>query len=236
MDAPASLEELCRPVFVVFCNYWQLQQMGTSLPMEKFRSDIQTALGNAKVQAASDPNLSREYERIERPLAFFIDFMVHDGKFPFGRDWRELGRNYNELSGDEKFFNLLSEALGDSNAQNLVPLFYTMLGLGFEGAYAQNRGYIAKTMRECAARLPGDLDLMEEPIVKLDLEKRLAGAKKGQALKPLRKTLLVSLLLLLISLIVNFRFFYNTTRPFRESLTAATSQVREIKILPSEVP
>jgi type VI protein secretion system component VasF len=236
MGAPTSLEDICRPVFVAFCNYWQLKQTGTPPAMEKFRTDIQSALREAKLQAVSEPALTREYEQIERPLAFFIDFMVHEGKFPFSTNWRELGRNYNELSGDEKFFNLLSEALADSKAQNLIPLFYTMLGLGFEGAYAQDSAAIATTMRQCAARFPDELDLGEEPIVKLDLENRFAGAKKGQALKPLRMTLLFSFLLLLVSLAVNFKVFYKATLPFRESLTAAAAQAREIKTIPSEAP
>jgi type VI protein secretion system component VasF len=231
---PANIEELCRPVFICLCNYWQLNQAGYPPSMAKFRGDIEAALEDAKFQAAGDAVLSREYERIERPLVFFIDFMVKEGSFPFNRDWRELGRNYNELSGDEKLFNLLSEALGDDKARNIVPLFYTMLGLGFEGAYVNDHGFIEKTMKECAARLPGELDIREEPIVRVDLERRSAGAKKARALRPLRMVLAFSILLLAASLVYNFAVFYDITLPFRESLSGAAVQAREIQALPPQ--
>jgi type VI protein secretion system component VasF len=236
MNAPANIEELCRPVLSTLCNYWQLNQAGYPPAVEKFREDITAALEDAKQNAAVDTGLSREYERIERPLVFFIDFMVKEGNFPFNRDWRELGRNYNELSGDEKFFNLLSDALRDNKAQNTIPLFYTMLGLGFEGAYIHNHGHIEKTMKECAVHFPGELDIREEPIVKVAVDKRLAGLKKGRALRPLRMILFLSVLFLVASLIVNFTVFFDTTLPFRESLSGAAFQAREIKTIPTEAP
>jgi type VI protein secretion system component VasF len=236
MGAPPTLEDICRPVFVAFCNYWQLKQIGTPAGVEKFRGDLQAALSEAKLQALADPALTREYEQIERPLAFFIDFMVHEGRFPFSAAWRELGRNFNELSGDEKFFNLLNEAMEDSRAENLIPLFYTMLGLGFEGAHINDSAAIAGIMRQCAARFPDELDLGAEPIVTVDTENRFAGEKKGGSLRPLRMTLLFSFLLLLVSLAVNFKVFYNSTLTFRETLTAAAAQAREVKTITSEAP
>jgi type VI protein secretion system component VasF len=234
MSAPANIEELCRPVLGALCNYRQLNRAGIPPSLEKFRQDIEASLEDAKHNAAADPALDRDYERIERPLVFFIDFMVKEGNFPFSRDWRELGRNYNELSGDEKFFNLLSNALKDPEARNTIPLFYTLLGLGFEGM--QDRGYIEKTMRECAARLSGELDIREEPILPIKAEERLAGSKKGRTLRPLRTGIVLSLFLLAISLIVNFTVFFSATRPFRESLSAAAARTREPQTLPPGAP
>jgi type VI protein secretion system component VasF len=234
MDAPANLEELCRPVFICLCNYWQLNLAGFPPSLEQFRKDIEASLEDAQRNASRDPALIGDYERIERPLVFFIDFMVKEGSFPFNREWKELGRNYNELSGDEKFFNLLSEALGNSRARATIPLFYTMLGLGFEGA--QDRGFIEKTMRECAAHFPAELDIREEPIVEIATEKRIAGSKRAGALRPLRMALVLSILLLASSLAFNFAVFFKTTRPFREALSGAAAQAGEIPAIPYEVP
>ncbi|MDR1250164.1 MAG: DotU family type IV/VI secretion system protein [Treponema sp.] len=167
--------------------------------------------------------------------ALVIKQMVKEGTFPFNREWRELGRNYNELSGDEKFFNLLADALKDGRAHNTIPLFYTMLGLGFEGTYSNDHGYIEKTMQECAARFPGEFDIREEPIVKVATEKRLAGLKKSRVLRPLRVGIVLSLFLLAVSFIVNFTVFFGATRLFRETLSAA-AQARETKTIPYEVP
>jgi type VI protein secretion system component VasF len=236
MNAPANLEELCRPVFVCLCGYWQLNQAGHPPEAEAFREAIEASLEQAKHLAGADPVLFRDYERIERPLVFFIDYMVKEGAFPFKQEWRELGRNYNELSGDEKFFNLLSDALQDGQAAGAVPLFYTMLGLGFEGAHAQDPGFIERTMGECAAQCPGELDIREKPIVPAAGEKRIPGSKKGRILRPLRMVLFSSLLLLVFSLIVNLAVFFKATRPFRESLSAAAVQVREMEASASEAP
>ncbi|MDR1252203.1 MAG: DotU family type IV/VI secretion system protein [Treponema sp.] len=238
MSAPVNIEELCRPVLGTFCNYWQLNQAGSSPSMGRFRQDIEASLEDAKRNAAADPALDRDYERIERPLVFFIDFMVKEGNFPFSRDWQELGRNYNELSGDEKFFNLLSDALKDNKSHNTLPLFYTMLGLGFEGAYSNDRGYIEKTMQECASRFPGEFDIRKEPIVKVAAEKRLAGLKKSRVLQPLRVSIVLSLFLLAVSLIVNFTVFFDITRQFRKSLSdaATAAQRRGIQTIPQEIP
>jgi type VI protein secretion system component VasF len=202
--------------------------------LEKFRGDIEASLEDARLIAAADPALVRDYERIERPLVFFIDFMVKEGSFPFNREWRELGRNYNELSGDEKFFNLLSEALRNSSARNTIPLFYTMLGLGFEGA--EDHGSIEKIMQDCAAQFPTELDIRAEPIVEVATKKRNAGSKKIRALRPLRTALVASVLFLVFSLVVNFAVFSRTTLPFRETLSTAAARTLEIRTIPRELP
>ncbi|MDR1031271.1 MAG: DotU family type IV/VI secretion system protein [Treponema sp.] len=236
MSTPITIEALCRPVFTCFCNYWQLNQAGIPLSLEKFRADIETSLEEAKRKATADPVLTREYDQIERPLVFFIDFMVQESSFPFNQNWRELGRNYNELSGDEKFFNLLSNALQDTEAHTTIPLFYTMLGLGFEGAYMQDHGYIDKTMSQCAALFPKELDIREEPIVEVSTKARIAGSKKARLLQPLRIALIGSLCFLAFSLIFNFILFFKATSPFRTYLSGAAVQAREIKTIPYEAP
>ncbi|MDR1986065.1 MAG: DotU family type IV/VI secretion system protein [Treponema sp.] len=236
VSTPVTLEDLCRPIFTCFCNYWQLNQAGIPLSLEKFRADIESSLEEAKQRAATDPVLGREYNQIERPLVFFIDFMVQESSFPFNKNWRELGRNYNELSGDEKFFNLLSEALQDIEARHTIPLFYTMLGLGFEGAYMQDPGYIDKAMNHCMALFPRELNIREEPIVEVPTEKRIARSKKVQILRPLRITLIFSILFLVFSFVFNFATFFKVTYSFRENLSGAAVQAREIKTIPYEAP
>jgi hypothetical protein len=85
---------------------------------EKFRCDIIGILEAAGEKARRDPRLEREFAWIEKPLVFFIDYMVKEGRFPFREGWWELSRNYNELSGDEKFFDLLTETLNHPDCEN----------------------------------------------------------------------------------------------------------------------
>jgi type VI protein secretion system component VasF len=228
-----NIETVCRPVFTCFCNYWQLNEAGHSPTMEKFREEIESALENAKYISESDPTLSREYQRVELPLVFFIDYMVKEGGFPFKNEWRELSRNYNELSGDEKFFNLLSEALENPNDKNTIPVFFTMLRLGFDGVYADDIKSIEKTMRQCIAKMPAKFDIHEDTIVNIDTEKRLAlskNRKRARYSNYLRVTLVASLIFMVLSFIINFFTFLNASSTFRKSLSeaAAAAQMFEI--------
>jgi hypothetical protein len=104
MSGTTGLEKLCNPVFSCICNYWQFSCILDDVDGGKFQQDITGLLADAKEKAEQDPLLAREYAWIEKPLVFFIDYMVKEGRFPFKLEWRELARNYNELSGDEKFF------------------------------------------------------------------------------------------------------------------------------------
>ena len=152
MDGAAELEKLCNPVFLCICNYWHLSAITNYVDMEKFRWDITALLEEAKRNSRRDSLLERQYAWIEKPLVFFIDYMVKEGRFPFSREWLEIARNYNELSGDEKFFNLLSETLENPDFQNSSVLFYVMLGLGFDVAYRFNHEYVEHCMRLCMER------------------------------------------------------------------------------------
>jgi type VI protein secretion system component VasF len=233
MKAVNNIEALCRPVFACLCDYWQLNEMGNPPSMEKFRGDIENALEDAKYAAAASPVLSRDYERIELPLVFFIDYMVKEGNFPFKNDWRELARNYNELSGDEKFFNLLSAALAAPDAGNTIPVFYTMLGLGFDGVYANDNKSIERTMKQCMAKINGEFDICQEPIVNIDTEKRLIESKKNRIpvyMRSLRLTLIGSLIFVIAAFIINFFVFINATSEFRKSLSEASAAAREFGI------
>ncbi|MDR0663692.1 MAG: DotU family type IV/VI secretion system protein [Spirochaetaceae bacterium] len=233
MKAVNSIETLCRPVFTCLCGYWQLNEAGNPPAMEKFREDIENALEDAKYAAASSPVLSRDYGRVELPLVFFIDYMVKEGNFPFKNEWRELARNYNELSGDEKFFNLLSSALAAPDAGHTIPVFYTMLGLGFDGVYVNDNKSIEKTMKECMTRISGEFDICHEPIVSIETENRLAESKKNKMppfLRSLRLTLIGSLIFLVTAFIVNLFVFLGATSEFRRNLSEAAAAAREFEI------
>jgi type VI protein secretion system component VasF len=233
MNATSNVEALCRPVLVLFCNYWQLNEVGNPPTMERFREQIENALEDIKYAAASNPSLSRAYDRIELPLVFFIDYMVKEGSFPFKNEWRELARNYNELSGDEKFFNLLSGVLDSPDAGNTLSVFYTMLGLGFDGVYTNDTKSVERIMKQCMSRLNGEFDICKEPIVSVDTEKRLTLAKKSLHLpqvRSLRIALLGTIAFVLTAFIINLFVFLNATSPFRKGLSEAVETAKQFEI------
>jgi type IV/VI secretion system ImpK/VasF family protein len=233
MNDVNDIETLCKPVFVLFCNYRQLNEAGNPPTMEIFREQIENALEDIKYAVASNPSLSRAYQRIELPLVFFIDYMVKEGSFPFKKEWRELARNYNELSGDEKFFNLLSGALDSPDARNTLSVFYTMLGLGFDGVYANDTKPVERIMKQCMSRLSGEFDIRQEPIVSVDTEKRLTLSKKRIQMpqtRLLRMALIGSITFVIIAFIINLFVFANATSVFRKELSEAVETAKQFEL------
>jgi type VI protein secretion system component VasF len=155
-----TLTELCEPLFQYVCRLSRAAQRGRSPDMDQVRSDIKKIFEEMKTNASASPELSTQYEKIELPLIFFVDFMIKESKLSFSAEWFELGRERKELAGDEKFFDILDETLADtSNAatQRLV-IFYTCIGLGFTGIYTGNPETIRKLMSKISARISNQID------------------------------------------------------------------------------
>jgi type VI protein secretion system component VasF len=221
-----ELEKICNPVFQCVCNYWHLSRLTNTVDREKFRHDITGILEEARERACRDPQLEREFAWIEKPLVFFIDYMVKEGRFPFRTDWWELARSYNELSGDEKFFDLLTETLNHPDRANSFTLFYIMLGLGFDGVYRYKNEYIEQCMRLCRERSAvDDRDIFSESI--LPQPKKKPFFKRRRKLS-VRTALIAGAVFMIIGFIVNLVVFINTTENYRELLkrTAADSLPR----------
>ncbi|MDR3173947.1 MAG: DotU family type IV/VI secretion system protein [Treponema sp.] len=215
MSGITELERICNPVFLCVCKYWQLSGITNYIEKEKFLRDIKQCLGDAKKNAERDPRLAREYAWIEKPLVFFIDYMVKEGRFPFRQEWMELSRNYNELSGDEKFFDLLSETLDYPEFQNSAALFYIMLGLGFDGAYRFNRNYIEECMRLCMEKTVVDFDVYSEPIAAPPPKKH---AFKRRNRLTVGAALIAGAVFMVICFIINLVSYSDATENYREIL------------------
>ena len=162
-----TLLELCEPLFQYVCRLKRLARSSCSLEMDKVRSEIKSIFEGMKSEALNNVELSGQYEKIELPLLFFVDFMIKESKLPFAYDWYELGRERNELAGDEKFFDLLDENLADPSdaaTQRLV-IFYTCIGLGFTGVYTGQIDSIQRLMSKISARISGMIDADEKSYI-----------------------------------------------------------------------
>jgi len=231
----SELEKICSPIFQCVCNYWQLSRITAMVDREKFRQDIMGLLVEAKRQARREPQLDREFAWIEKPLVFFIDYIVKEGRFSFRDDWLELSRNYNELSGDEKFFDLLNDTLRQPGYENSFTLFYIMLGLGFSGAYRYKTAYVEQCMRLCMEKASVENDIYSEPVFPLPKKKALLQRRK---IFTVRTALIASAIFMLICFIINMAVFANTTKHYRELLkqTAADSSPRTMGTVNLTVP
>ncbi|MBN2271789.1 MAG: DotU family type IV/VI secretion system protein [Sedimentisphaerales bacterium] len=155
-----SLLGLCEPAFQYVCRLHRSAQKGCTLDIHKVRSEIKQILDQTKSTAAAKPEAASQYEKVELPLIFFIDFMAKERKLGFGADWVELASERQELAGDEKFFDLLDIELADPSkaATERLAVYYTCLGLGFTGIYFDEPEMIRKLMSRISARLAGITD------------------------------------------------------------------------------
>lgn len=156
-----SLAELCEPFFQYVCRLNRSARKGASIDMTSVRSEILATLEKIEKTAASRPDLTTQFEKVKMPLIFFADYMIKESNLPFARDWREIQRDYNEHAGDEKFFDLLDETLKDRSAaaNERLAIFYTCIGLGFQGFYQGQPEFLRKTMTEISGRIRDQMDL-----------------------------------------------------------------------------
>ena len=155
-----TLLELCEPLFQYVCRLRRSARMGRSMEMDQVRSDITRIFDEVKSKASASAELTSQYERVELPLIFFVDFMIKESELDFAVDWYELGRERNELAGDEKFFDMLDAELADpgETATQRLLIYYTCIGLGFTGVYTGQIDNIQRLMSKISARISGMID------------------------------------------------------------------------------
>ena len=159
-----TLLELCEPLFQYICRLNRSGRKGGTFEPAFVRAEIDAFFKNMKQRAAEDPNLTSQFDKIEMPLIFFVDFMIKESALPFARQWKEIAYEHNELAGDEKFFDLLDETLADPSqaATERLSVYYVCMGLGFTGWYTGQPEYLRKKMLEIAARIRGIMDVDEQ--------------------------------------------------------------------------
>lgn len=152
-----TLGEIIEPILQYICRLNRSARNGGQLDADQVRIDLKGLLTQAKNQAAATPGMSDQFSKIELPLVFFLDFTVKEGHYNISRKWKELAFDYNELGGDEKFFDLLEETLKDAGktADERLSVFYELLGLGFTGWYAGQPEFLRKKQKEIYARISG---------------------------------------------------------------------------------
>ncbi len=162
-----TLLELCEPLFQHVCRLNRLARSSCTLEMDQVRNEIKRIFEVIRAESLNNAELTGQYEKIELPLIFFVDFVIKESKLTFAYDWYELGRERNELAGDEKFFDLLDENLVDSSdaATERLVIFYTCIGLGFTGVYTGQPESIQRLMSKISARISGMMDADEKSYI-----------------------------------------------------------------------
>lgn len=228
-----ELEQLCRPLVRQLCAYWYYARCGEVPDREQVSQVLHEHLIRIREKVEDNGRLKREFQQIEQPLIFFIDYTIKEGNFPFSDAWREIARDYNELSGDEKFFEQLAAALDDPDSAERLVMFYLFMGLGFDGCHAGDPEYILRRMKVCATRFPSGTGADTSSLASPDAGDPPAYFQNRKFRYFSVHTAMLLLLLCLIgALSWNFCVLYQETGDFRKTLYKAT--IAATKVFTSE--
>lgn len=151
-----TLYELFHPLVTYIAEQRSLAAAGRPCGQEAMYAHLMRDLERIRKTGSAESNVAPLLEEACTYTAFFVDYMVHEGPFPFSHAWQDLGRSmYNELAGDEKFFDFVQAHLEDETADSLqhVELLYDMLVCGFSGALERRSVRLESLMRRCAEKL-----------------------------------------------------------------------------------
>ena len=208
-----KLLEVCEELFQYVCRLNRSARKGAPLEPSLVRSDLKTILSRQRSLAGGDPVLAQQYDRVERPLVYFVDFMIEESSLPFAGDWKSSrlqNEYYSVNDGDEHFFDLLDETLRDTSreATERLSVFYTCLGLGFTGFYTGQPEYLRRKMMEMNARLR---DVMETEAGARIVPEAYAHTDTSDLVQPPTRSLVslvIAMVVVLASLLVTSIYLY----------------------------
>ena len=221
----SQLHELIRPVLLYVCDCYLFRQHGVEVALNEVESKLKNLFADIRRKVDGDEFLKREYAQVEKPLVFFVDYFFKENGFSFSKEYEPLARMYNELSGDDKFFDILDKALATSQtSSDVIKSFYLMLGLGFDGAYKRDPKELIPYINGCADRMSLDLNPEEEfltPDVQPEdrLDNRTDGKNYNQSREIAAFLLKKNLIFILIALtvlcfVINMASVYKNTNAF----------------------
>ncbi len=219
-----NIETLIAPVLKKVCSYCVYKNSGFEVPQDLLLSEIRSELNAVSQRATLTPMLQQQYQAIERPLVFFIDYIVKEGNFSYSRSYKELARNFNELSGDDKFFDLLKDALVQGNDKEVIRVFYILMGLGFDGYYKRHRAEMVDVMQSTVSHCNQGIDFNLNkitPDINLNEQQRTKAVSWYQ--RP-RYWLLSSIALLVCCFMINLASLSIYVSDFTHTVDRAVNQ------------
>lgn len=229
----SQLHELIRPVLIYVCDCYLYRQHGVEVSLNEVDGKLKSLFADIRRKVDGEEFLKREYAQVEKPLVFFVDYFFKENGFSFSKEYAPLARVYNELSGDDKFFDILDKVLATSqSSSDVIKSFYLMLGLGFDGAYKRDPKEVIPYINGCVERMSQDLNPEEEfitpdvqPEDRLDSRNGNNGRSFNQSIKEktsreiaaflLKKNLIFILIALtVLCFVINMASVYKNTNVY----------------------
>lgn len=224
-----SLAEICEPFFLFVCRINTAARKGVALDERHIRSQLEQELAELHARAADaggSSNLRRQAEQIERPLIYFFDSIMV--RSPLGRNWRELSFERGWRGYDQDFFVLLDETLRDQSdeATARLEVFFTCLGLGFEGFFEGQPERIAEYKNDIARRLRGERLIDTALSARLCPDAYDSTDTSDDLVKPVGGTIggvgVLAVGLLIVFVLTVFVGYYLTSRELQQTLREIT--------------
>ena len=152
-----TLVELVEPVLQQVCRLNRLARKGAAIDLSVVRSELRSAVNDARAKAAADPELMRGFEAVEPSVLVFIDAMVRSMRAGFAGVWKPLAPERGVESTVKVFEEALERAIADDTpgSSERLAVLAEILELGLPGAYGGNRETGAKKLAEVLPRLGG---------------------------------------------------------------------------------
>ena len=156
-----TLYELFHPLVTYMVASRYEAASGKGPEMDVLLGHIMREFSAIRKTGAVSADVAEGMEDACRYTAFYIDYMVHEGNFPYAREWQDLGRSlYNELAGDEKFFDYMRQWLAEDTplARDHLRLMHAMIASGFSGSLERRSVQLEELLRSAAEKinLPGE--------------------------------------------------------------------------------
>lgn len=219
-----NIETLIAPVLKKVCSYCVYKNSGFEVSQDLLLSEIRSELNAVSQRSTLTPMLQQQYQAIEKPLVFFIDYIIKEGNFSYSRSYRELARNFNELSGDDKFFDLLKDAVDQSNDKEVIRVFYILMGLGFDGYYKRHRSEMVDVMQNTISHCNQGIDFNINKITPdINLNNEQQAKAQSWYQRP-RYWLISSVALLICCFMINLASLSVHVSDFTQTIDRAVTQ------------
>jgi type VI protein secretion system component VasF len=214
-----TLVEICEPLLQYVCRLNRLGRKGGRADFGVCRGEIKAIFADMRAKAEATPGMVGPYNDVELVLIFFVDSMILNSAL--GPGWKPLSGERGELGFEEKFWDLLEDALKDpsDSATQRLAVFYVCVGLGFTGLYTGQPDYIRRKMLEISARLRGMIDADQAARICPDAYE---GVDTRNLTQPPNRSLtgmvIAMVALTLVLMVAWFEMFRNANRELSGSL------------------
>ena len=230
-----KLLELYEALFQYVCRLNRATRTSNHPDYNRVRAEIKNLFEEANRNAASDVALANQVRQVERPLVYFVDNLICSSRLNIASRWasnRLAVADYNELAGDETFFDFLEADMANPNpeAAERLAVYYVCLGLGFTGMYVGQPEKIRAYLENIFPRIRQWMD--SDPRTKISEQAYGCTDTRVLTEPPSDKILLVVVAFIFLSLsvlVISYGLYFKASADLKRSVGQIIEQAQSGK-------